>query len=217
MKLISELVEEVKYIVEEKESGKKSYYITGPYIQAEQKNRNGRIYKLPIIEREVNRYNNEYIKTNRALGELGHPSGPTINLDRVACKHMELRQEGNNFIGKSQILETPMGQIARNLLESGVTLGVSTRGMGSLKARNDGVMEVQDDFFLATAADIVADPSAPDAFVQGIMEGVDWIWDNGIFKAQKLEEVKHTISKTSSKNLEEAKLKAFEQLLKNYK
>jgi hypothetical protein len=213
MKLFTELVEDVQYIVEEK-NGKKDLFIVGPFMQAEQKNRNGRIYKRDILEREVERYNNEYVKSNRALGELGHPNGPSINLDRVSHKIVELRQDGNNFIGKAKILETPMGMIARNLLESGVQLGVSTRGMGSLKDVN-GVMEVQDDFYLATAADIVADPSAPDAFVQGIMENVDWVWDNGILKASQVESYKQTIKKASSKDLEVAKLSVFEHFLKS--
>ena len=182
-------------------------------MQAEQKNRNGRVYKLDVLEREVERYNNDYVKSNRALGELGHPEGPSINLHRVSHKIVELKQDGNNFIGKAKILETPMGLIAKNLLESGVQLGVSTRGMGSLK-EVDGVMEVQDDFFLATAADIVADPSAPDAFVQGIMENVDWVWDNGILKARQVEAYKEIITKTSKRDLSAAKLSVFEDFLK---
>lgn len=211
MKLFTELVEDVQYIVEEK-NGKKDLFITGPFMQAEQKNRNGRVYARGILEREVARYNNDYVKSNRALGELGHPEGPSINLHRVSHKIVELKQDGNNFIGKAKILETPMGMIAKNLLESGVQLGVSTRGMGSLK-EIDGVMQVQDDFFLATAADIVADPSAPDAFVQGIMENVDWVWDNGILKASQVESYKRTIQKTSSRELESTKLSVFEHFL----
>lgn len=211
MKLFTELVEDVQYIVEER-SGKKDLYIVGPFMQAEQQNRNGRIYRKNILEREVERYNKEYVDTNRALGELGHPNGPSINLDRVCIKIVELKQSGNDFMGKAKILGTPMGEIARNLLESGVQLGVSTRGMGSLKEVN-GIMEVQDDFFLATAADVVADPSAPDAFVQGIMEGVNWVWDNGIIKAQQVEQVKETIVKASAKDLQEAKIAAFKQYL----
>lgn len=212
MKLFTELVENVQYLVEEK-NGKKDLFITGPFMQAEQQNRNGRIYKLPILEREVERYNNEYVKTNRALGELGHPNGPSINLDRVCIKIVELKQDGNNFLGKAKVLDTPMGNIAKNLLESGVQLGVSTRGMGSLKEVN-GIMEVQDDFYLATAADVVADPSAPDAFVQGIMEGVEWVWDNGLIKAQQMETYKRAIQKASMKELQEAKLHVFEHFLK---
>ena len=211
MKLFTELVEDVQYVVEER-GGKKDLYIVGPFMQAEQANRNGRIYRKNILEREVERYNKEYVNTNRALGELGHPNGPSINLDRVCIKIVELKQSGNDFMGKAKILGTPMGDIARNLLESGVQLGVSTRGMGSLKEVN-GIMEVQDDFFLATAADVVADPSAPDAFVQGIMEGVNWVWDNGIIKAQQVEQVKETIVKASAKDLQEAKIAAFKQYL----
>lgn len=212
MKLFTELVEDVQYLVEER-NGKKDLYIVGPFMQAEQKNRNGRIYKLPVLEREVQRYSKEYVDTNRALGELGHPNGPAINLDRVCIKIVELKQNGNDFMGKAKILGTPMGDIARNLLESGVQLGVSTRGMGSLKEVN-GIMEVQDDFFLATAADVVADPSAPDAFVQGIMEGVEWVWDNGVIKAQQVEQIKESIVKASSKQLQETKVAAFQQYLK---
>ena len=211
MKLFTELVENVQYLVEER-NGKKDLYITGPFMQAEQENRNNRIYKLPILEREVRRYTEQYINTNRALGELGHPNGPSINLDRACIKITELKQDGNNFIGRAKVLGTPMGDIVKNLLESGVQLGVSTRGMGSLKEVN-GIMEVQDDFFLATAADVVADPSAPDAFVQGIMEGVEWVWDNGIIKAQHVEQVKETVVKASKKDLHEAKVRAFEQYL----
>ena len=211
MKLFTELVEDVQYVVEER-GGKKDLYIIGPFMQAEQQNRNGRIYRKNILEREVARYNKEYIGTNRALGELGHPNGPSINLDRVCIKIVELKQDGNDFMGKAKILGTPMGDIARNLLDSGVQLGVSTRGMGSLKEVN-GIMEVQDDFFLATAADVVADPSAPDAFVQGIMEGVNWVWDNGIIKAQQVEQIKETIVKASAKDLQEAKIAAFQQYL----
>ena len=203
MKLFTELVEDVQYLVEEK-NGKKDLFITGPFMQAEQKNRNGRVYKLPILEREVKRYTDEYINTN----------GPSINLDRVCIKIVELKQDGNNFMGKAKVLDTPMGAITKNLLESGVQLGVSTRGMGSLKEVN-GIMEVQDDFFLATAADVVADPSAPDAFVQGIMEGVEWVWDNGIIKAQQVQAYKNEIIKASKKDLEETTLKVFEHFVKS--
>lgn len=211
MKLFTELVENVQYLVEEK-NGKKDLFITGPFMQAEQKNRNGRVYKLPILEREVKRYTDEYINTNRALGELGHPNGPSINLDRVCIKIVELKQDGHNFIGKAKVLSTPMGDIAKNLLESGVQLGVSTRGMGSLKEVN-GIMEVQDDFYLATAADVVADPSAPDAFVQGIMEGVEWVWDNGVIKAQQIEAYQRQLKKASSRDLQETKLSVFQNFL----
>lgn len=216
MKLISEEIAEVKIIMEEGREGRKSLYITGPFIQTEQKNRNGRMYRKESMEREVGRYVENYVNKGRALGELGHPDGPSINLDRVSHNIVELKQNGNDFIGKAKILETPMGNIARNLIESGVQLGVSTRGMGSL-AEVNGVQVVQDDFYLATAADIVADPSAPNAFVNGIMEGVEWIWDNGILKAEKLEKAKRHIeeaaAKVSKKELEEAKIRVFKRLL----
>lgn len=216
MKLISEEIAEVKIVMEEGREGRKSLYITGPFIQTEQKNRNGRMYRKESMEREVGRYVENYVNKGRALGELGHPDGPSINLDRVSHNIVELKQNGNDFIGKAKILETPMGNIARNLIESGVQLGVSTRGMGSL-AEVNGVQVVQDDFYLATAADIVADPSAPNAFVNGIMEGVEWIWDNGILKAEKLEKAKRHIeeaaAKVSKKELEEAKIRVFQRLL----
>jgi hypothetical protein len=218
MRLIAELNEEVKVLFEEGKEGKKSLYIHGPFIQTEVKNRNGRMYQRESVAREVERYVENYINKGRALGELGHPEGPSINLDRVSHSIVELRQNGNDFYGKAKILETPMGSIARNLIESGVQLGVSTRGMGSLKEVN-GVQIVQDDFFLATAADIVADPSAPNAFVNGIMEGVEWVWDNGMLKAQDLEKAKKKIneaaSKVSKKELEEAQLRVFKHFLSN--
>ena len=175
MKLITEQIENVKILTEEK-NGKKLLYIEGVFLQSELKNRNGRMYPFSVLEREVGRYNEEYVKSKRALGELGHPDGPTINLDRVSHRITSLRAEGNNFIGKAQILDTPMGNIAKNLLGEGVQLGVSSRGMGSIDKREDCNV-VRDDFMLTTAADIVADPSAPDAFVNGIMEGKEWIWD----------------------------------------
>jgi len=212
MKLITELVEEVKYLTEEKE-GKKNLYIEGIFLQGNIPNRNNRMYSVNILEREVNRYNTEYVAKNRALGELGHPNGPSINLDRASHKIESLRREGNNFIGRARILDTPMGNIAKSLIESDCRIGVSSRGMGSLKQNNNGINEVQDDFFLATAADIVADPSAPDAFVQGIMEGVEWVWDNGIIKAQKIEELKEQITKSSRKQLESTKMKVFESFI----
>jgi len=218
MKLIAELNESVKVLVEEGVEGKKNLYIQGPFIQTEVKNRNGRMYRRESVAREVNRYNEEYVQKGRALGELGHPDGPSLNLDRVSHKIVSLVPEGNDFIGKAQILSTPMGLIARNLIESGVQLGVSTRGMGSLKLEN-GVQVVQDDFYLATAADIVADPSAPNAFVNGIMEGVDWVWDNGLLKAQELEKAKEHIEesarKVSKKELEEAQLRIFKHFISN--
>lgn len=212
MKLISEVYEGVRFIVEEKE-GKKNFFIEGTFMVAEQGNKNKRIYKADILEREVQRYNKEYIKENRAFGELGHPQGPTINLERVSHLITNLVREGNNFIGRAKIMDTPYGNIVKNLMQEGATLGVSSRGMGSLKMNSEGLNEVQDDFYLATAADIVADPSAPGAFVRGIMEGVEWVWDNGVLKPQQLEEMKSTIQKTSKRNLEEAKIKVFKQFI----
>jgi hypothetical protein len=212
MKLICEVNEGMKFLVEEKE-GKKSFFIEGIFMQADRTNKNGRIYRGNVLEREVNRYNKEYIQENRAFGELGHPQGPNINLERVSHMTVKLFKEGSNFIGKAKIMDTPYGNIVKNLMSEGCVLGVSSRGMGSLKLNSEGINEVQDDFHLATAADVVADPSAPDAFVRGIMEGVEWVWDNGLLKAQKLEEMKKTIQKTSSRNLEEQKIKVFKQFI----
>jgi hypothetical protein len=214
MKLICEVNESIKFLVEEKE-GKKNFFIEGIFMQADIPNRNGRMYRSSILEKEVERYNKEYIKENRAFGELGHPQGPSINLDRVSHMIKSLVKEGSNFVGKAKIMDTPYGNIVKNLMSEGANLGVSSRGMGSLRANNEGINEVQDDFHLATAADIVADPSAPDAFVRGIMEGVEWVWDNGILKAQKLEEMKKTIQKTSSKNLEEQKILVFQEFIRS--
>ena len=211
MKLIREEVEAVEVLVEEK-AGKKHFYIQGPFLQGDIKNRNGRIYESRILAKEVGRYNEEYITKNRAMGELGHPDGPTVNLDRVSHKITSLKQEGANFIGRAKILETPMGRIAGALLNDGVTLGVSSRGMGSLTQR-DGVNYVGEDFMLATAADIVADPSAPDAFVQGIMEGREWVWDNGLLKEQDVQRVKETIDNAPASRLNEAILDVFHDLL----
>lgn len=215
MKLISELVEEVKYLVEEKESGKKDFYIEGVFLQGNLKNRNNRVYRTETLDKEVQRYSKEYVEKNRAFGELGHPSGPTINLERASHIIKKLTREGDNFIGKAKILDTPYGEIVKNLMREGAQLGVSSRGMGTLKENRNGVMEVQDDFYLATAADIVADPSAPDAFVRGIMEGVEWVWDNGVLKAQKIEEMRDTIRKTPTIRLQEEKLKVFQEFLKS--
>lgn len=214
MKLMCEVNESVNFLVEEKE-GKKHFFIEGIFMQADLPNRNGRMYRSNILEREVNRYNTEYVKENRAFGELGHPSGPNINLERVSHMTQKLVREGSNFVGKAKIMDTPYGTIVKNLMSEGAKLGVSSRGMGSLVANREGINEVQDDFHLATAADIVADPSAPDAFVRGIMEGVEWVWDNGILKAQKLEEMKREIQKTSSRNLEEQKIKVFADFLRS--
>ena len=211
MKLIREEIESVRVITESKD-GKKSFHIEGTFLQADIKNRNGRIYESRILAKEVSRYNQEYIVKNRAMGELGHPDGPSVNLDRVSHKITSLKQEGSNFIGKAKILETPMGRIAGALLNDGVTLGVSSRGMGSLNTRN-GVNYVGEDFMLATAADIVADPSAPDAFVQGIMEGKEWVWDNGLLKETDVQRVKNYIDNSPSNRLNEAILEGFHDLL----
>ena len=200
MKLITEQIENVEVITEGKGADKK-LYIEGVFLQSELKNRNGRMYPFSVLEKEVNRYNEEYVKTSRALGELGHPDGPTVNLDRVSHRITSLRSEGNNFIGKAQILDTPMGKIAKSLLEEGVKLGVSSRGMGSIDRREDCNV-VMDDFMLATAADIVADPSAPDAFVNGIMEGKEWAWDNGILKETKVAKYQRYMDSATRRNLE---------------
>ena len=211
MKLITETIENVEVITEGKGDDKK-LYIEGVFLQSEIKNRNGRMYPFQVLEKEVNRYNEEYIKTSRALGELGHPDGPTVNLDRVSHRITSLSAEGTNFIGRAQIMNTPMGNIARSLLEDGVKLGVSSRGMGSIDKREDcGV--VMDDFMLATAADIVADPSAPDAFVNGIMEGKEWAWDNGILKETKVAKYQRYMDNATRKNLEERTLEVFNDFL----
>ena len=211
MKLITETIENVELITEGKGADKK-LYIEGVFLQSEIKNRNGRMYPFSVLEKEVNRYNEEYIKSSRALGELGHPDGPTVNLDRVSHRITSLKAEGNNFIGKAQIMNTPMGNIAKALLEDGVKLGVSSRGMGSIDKREDCNV-VMDDFMLATAADIVADPSAPDAFVNGIMEGKEWAWDNGILKETKVAKYQQYMSEATRKNLEERTLRVFNDFL----
>ena len=211
MKLITEQIEDVKILTEEK-NGKKLLYIEGVFLQSELKNRNGRMYPFSVLDREVNRYNEEYVKSKRALGELGHPDGPTINLDRVSHRITSLRAEGNNFIGKAQILDTPMGNIAKNLLSEGVQLGVSSRGMGSIQKSEDCSI-VADDFMLTTAADIVADPSAPDAFVNGIMEGKEWVWCNGILKETEVAKYKGIMDASARQELEEKTLKIFEDFL----
>jgi len=211
MKLITETIEDVKLLTEEKD-GKKLLYIEGVFLQSELKNRNGRMYPFSVLEREVKRYNEEYVQSKRALGELGHPDGPTINLDRVSHRIVSLKAEGNNFIGKAQILDTPMGNIAKNLLGEGVQLGVSSRGMGSIERKEDCNV-VADDFMLTTAADIVADPSAPDAFVNGIMEGKEWVWQNGILKEREVAKYQRYIDNGSRRELEERTLKVFEDFL----
>ena len=217
MKLISEQwSDDVNYLIEEDpKTGKKHAFIEGVMLQTEVKNKNGRIYPKEIMQKEVARYNKEYVEQNRAYGELGHPEGPTINLERTSHLITSLKEDGNNFIGKAKILSTPMGEIVKNLLNDGARLGVSSRGMGSLKTDRQGVNMVQSDFQLATAADIVADPSAPDAFVDGVMEGVEWIWDNGVIKAKKIEEYKHSIARARTHKLQEVKLNVFNDFLKN--
>ena len=214
MKLIAEEIESVEILTEEK-NGKKSLYITGPFLQAEVVNRNKRFYPLETMVNEVSRYNSTFTDKGRALGELGHPDGPQINLDRVSHKIVSLTQEGNNFIGKAQILSTPMGKIAESLLSEGVKLGVSSRGMGSIK-NVDGVNHVGEDFMLATAADIVADPSAPDAFVDGIMEGKEWVWEGNVLREKRCNEVKKSINNLVDQEILEAnKLRLFADFLSN--
>ena len=217
MKLISEQwSDDVNYLIEEDpKTGKKHAFIEGIMLQTEVKNKNGRIYPKEIMQKEVARYNKEYVEQNRAYGELGHPEGPTINLERTSHLITSLKEDGNNFIGKAKILSTPMGEIVKNLLNDGARLGVSSRGMGSLKTDRQGVNMVQSDFQLATAADIVADPSAPDAFVDGVMEGVEWIYENGLIKAKKIEEYKHSIARARTHKLQEVKLNVFNDFLKN--
>ena len=216
MKLIREEIETVEFLVENR-NGKKSMYIEGVFLQGNIQNRNGRLYPIETLRKEVGRYNENHVQSGRALGELGHPEGPTINLERTSHLITSLKEDGNNFVGKAKVLSTPMGEIVKNLLADGARLGVSSRGMGSLKASSQkgGVQLVQSDFQLATAADIVADPSAPDAFVNGVMEGVEWIWDNGVIKAQKIEEYKHSIRRAKTHKLQEVKLRAFSDFLEN--
>ena len=215
MKLITEEIDQVEVIVEER-NGKKNLFIEGIFLQGEIQNRNGRMYPMQTLSREVGRYNENFVTKGRALGELGHPDGPTVNLDRVSHKITSLRQEGNNFIGKAQILSTPMGNIAKSLLGEGVKLGVSSRGVGSLNKTNEGYSVVGEDFTLATAADIVSDPSAPDAFVDGIMEGKEWVWDGDVLReryAQKTYKRINTL--VDQKRLDEQKLNVFQDFLAN--
>ena len=215
MKLIREEIESVEFLVENK-NGKKSMYIEGVFLQGNIKNRNGRMYPMETLRKEVGRYNENHIQTGRALGELGHPEGPTVNLDRVSHKIIGLRENGSNFIGKAKILNTPMGKIASSLIEEGVKLGVSSRGIGSLRPTKEGINVVGEDFMLATAADIVADPSAPDAFVEGIMEGKDWVWDGGVLREKFVERTYREINTlTTQKQLDENKLNLFNDFLSN--
>ena len=214
MKLIREEIESVKFITEKLKSGRQNLYIEGIFLQGNITNRNGRMYPIDTLRKEVNRYNESNVTSGRALGELGHPDSPTVNLDRVSHKITSLRQEGNNFVGKAQILNTPMGKIASSLIIEGVKLGVSSRGIGSLKPTKEGFNVVGDDFMLATAADIVADPSAPDAFVEGIMEGKEWVWEGNTFREQLASQTKKKIDTlVEQKALEEHKLNLFNEFI----
>ena len=213
MKLIREEIETVDFIVEER-NGKKNMFIEGIFLQGDLKNRNGRMYPMETLRREVQRYTENHVNSGRALGELGHPDGPTVNLDRVSHKIVSLKESGTNFIGKAKILSTPMGKIAESLIGEGVKLGVSSRGLGTIRER-DGVKVVMDDFMLATAADIVADPSAPDAFVNGIMEGKEWIYNNGSIQEQTVEQIKKRIDNAALNQMEQVKLSAFNQYMQS--
>ena len=214
MRLIAEEITTVDFICEDSKDGKKNYFIEGVFLQAELKNRNNRMYPLKTLSKEVAKYDENYIQKGRALGELGHPDGPSINLDRVSHKILSLKEDGNNFIGRAKLLDTPMGGIAKNLLDEGVKLGVSSRGMGSIR-KEENCNVVMDDFMLATAADIVAAPSAPAAFVNGIMEGKEWVWDNGVLKEAKVAQIKKEIDQATLLNLQERKVSAFEAFLKS--
>jgi len=213
MKLISEEAINVEFLTEATESGGKSYFIEGIFMQANKKNRNGRVYPAEILQKEAKRYTTEFIKKKRAFGELGHPDGPTVNLERVSHMIEELEEVGQNFMGRAKVLDTPYGKIVKNLIDEGAQLGVSSRGMGALKPGGNGVSEVQGDFYLATAADIVADPSAPDAFVHGIMEGKEWVWDNGLLKETQIQEYKDKIEKSSRKDRENVLVEAFKDFI----
>ena len=213
MKLISEY-NEAKPLVESKENGKKDYFIEGVFMQADIKNRNGRVYPKEIMDKEVKRYIKEFVNEQRAFGELGHPEGPTINLDKVSHMITELNEDGTNWVGKAKILSTPNGEIVKNLIDDGAKLGVSSRGLGSLEQKSDA-QYVKSDFQLATAGDIVADPSAPDAFVDGIMEGVEWIMDNGILKRQEMEDMREVLRKEKQSRLEETKINLWKEFVKN--
>jgi hypothetical protein len=213
MRLIKEVFDTTNVIVEEKLGKKKEYFIEGVFLQSELKNRNGRMYPEQVMDAEVQRYNENYVMKNRAYGELGHPDTPSINLDRVSHLITSLRKEGTNYIGRAKILDTPMGQIAKGLLDGGANLGVSSRALGSLQMNKEGVQVVQDDFMLSTAADIVADPSAPDAFVRGIMEGKEWVFVNGHYVERDIDEAKAFVKRASSRNLQEAKVLAFQNFL----
>ena len=213
MKLISEEAIEVDFVTEEDENKKKSYFIEGIFMQSEMKNRNGRVYPKAILQKEVKRYTDKFINTKRAFGELGHPDGPTVNLERVSHMITELVEDGANFVGRAKIMDTPYGKIVKNLIDEGAKLGVSSRGMGSLKPVQDGLQEVQSDFYLATAADIVADPSAPDAFVSGIMEGKEWVWDNGLLKEKEIVEYQKQIERATEISRNKVRIEAFENFI----
>ena len=214
MRLITEQTNDIQIITEANDSGGKDYHIEGIFMQSETKNRNGRMYPCEILENEVKRYNTEYVKDGRAMGELGHPEGPSLNLERVSHLITELKENDNNIIGKAKILDTPYGKIVKNLIDEGAKLGVSSRGMGSIKPNKGGTNVVQEDFMLA-AVDIVADPSAPDAFVNGIMEGKEWVWDNGILHSRLIENYKKAISESDKQILNKAKLLVFKHFLSN--
>ena len=213
MKLITELILDIQYLVEDNGKGGKNHYIQGIFMQAEKVNRNGRVYPMSVLSKEADRYNREYVQKNRAFGELGHPENPQINLDRVSHMITSLHPDGTNFIGKAKILDTPNGKIVKSLLDGGASLGVSTRGVGSLKAHN-GFQQVQDDYKLATAADVVADPSAPEAFVRGIMENAEWIYENGTWKQFELDNAKRMMKNASKTQIEETALIIFENLMR---
>ena len=213
MKLISEEAIDVDFVTEEDENKKKSYFIEGIFMQSETKNRNGRVYPKVILQKEVKRYTDKFINTKRAFGELGHPDGPTVNLERVSHMITELVEDGANFVGRAKIMDTPYGKIVKNLIDEGAKLGVSSRGMGSLKPVQDGLQEVQSDFYLATAADIVADPSAPDAFVSGIMEGKEWIWDNGLLKEKEIVEYQKRVERATEISRNKVRIEAFENFI----
>ena len=214
MKLITETTENIEVITEEKGAGK-DYKIRGIFLQGDIKNRNGRVYPVNVLAKEVNRYNKEFVEKKRAFGELGHPDGPTVNLERVSHMITSLKPEGRNFIGEAKIMDTPYGKIVKNLIDEGAQLGVSSRGMGSMKQVN-GKNVINNDFYLATAADIVADPSAPDAFVEGIMEGKEWVWDNGVLKSMEVEKYKQVIENTQRRELAEAKARVFKDFLSKF-
>jgi hypothetical protein len=213
MKLISEEATNVEFLTEAKKDGGKNYFIEGIFMQANKKNRNGRIYPTEVLQKEAKRYTEEFIVKKRAFGELGHPDGPTVNLERVSHMIEELEEVDQNFMGRAKILDTPYGKIVKSLIDEGAQLGVSSRGMGSLKSGKDGISEVQGDFYLATAADIVADPSAPDAFVAGIMEGKEWIWDNGLLKETQIQKYKDKIDNSSRKEREGVLVEAFKDFI----